>query len=110
MRAFLDARARADWAKACAYLAAEQRKMLEQLIKRMSGNAACAKAMGGLADGVPASAFAHEAEVRDVLSLRVGGGHAFLIYTRPGGEVYATALGREGGAWKVISVGQTALD
>jgi hypothetical protein len=109
VRGFLDARARADWAKACAYLAAEQRRSFAGLIKGGRGNAACAKAMGKMAAGVPARAFADEAEILHVLSLRVGGGHAFLIYTRPGGKVYATALGREGGAWKVISVGPTAL-
>jgi hypothetical protein len=109
VQAFLDARAGAEWGKACSYLAAEQHEMLEQLAGA-SGSGACAKAMGLLAAEVPASAFAKEAEIVDVLSLRIGGGHAFLIYTRPEGKVYATALGHESGSWKVISVGPTALN
>jgi hypothetical protein len=109
VQAFLDARTRADWANACSYLAAKQRTMFERLARGKSGNAACAEGMGLLAAHVPASAFAHEAEILEVLSLRVGGGNAFLIYSRPGGKVYATALGSEDGAWKVISVGPTAL-
>lgn len=106
---FLDARADADWAKACSFLATEQRAMFEKLIKGKSGNAACAEGMEALASGVAASAFAHEAGIGEVLSLRVGGGHAFLIYTRLEGKVYATALSREDGAWKIVSVGPTAL-
>jgi hypothetical protein len=109
VKAFLDARAKAEWAAACAYLAADSRQTFERLVAGKSGNAACAQGMKALATGVPASAFVHEAEIEDVLSLRVGGGKAFLIYARTPGEVYATALGREGGAWKVISVGATAL-
>jgi hypothetical protein len=45
-----------------------------------------------------------EEEARiEVLSLRIGGKYAFLIYRRSDG-VWATALGRQGGAWRVISV------
>jgi hypothetical protein len=55
---FLDARADADWAEACSFLAAEQRTTFEQLIKGKSGSAACAEGMEALATGVPASAFA----------------------------------------------------
>jgi hypothetical protein len=106
---FLDARAAGDWAGACTFLAAKPHREFERLIKGKSGNAACAAGMEALTVGVPASAFDHEAEILDVLSLRVGGGHAFLIYTRPGGKIYTTALGHEGGAWKVISVGPTLL-
>ena len=84
LQAFLDARAAADWAEACTYLAVRQRQEFERLVKTdKRGNAACASAMGVLASGVPAGAFAEEAEIADVLSLRVGRGNAFLIYTRP---------------------------
>jgi hypothetical protein len=40
----------------------------------------------------------------------VGRGNAFLIYTRPGeNKVYANAFAEEGGTWKVVSIGPTAL-
>jgi len=104
-RAFYDARAAAEWNRACARLAAEQRRASE----RLAGRNRCGAALARLAQGIPARAFAEEAEIDAVLSLRVGGGHAFLIYARPGGKVFATALRREGNAWKVFSVGPTAL-
>jgi hypothetical protein len=109
VRAYLEARARGDWAEACARLAAEQRQAFARLTPRGRGNAACAEAMRKLANQVPAGAFVRESEIVDVLSLRVGGGRAFLIYTRPGGKVYATALIREAGAWKVVSVSPATL-
>lgn len=111
VQAFLDARVSANWARACSLLAAEQRRMFEQLAKRTKegGSGTCAEIMAAFASGVPASAFAEEANIVDVLSLRVGEEHAFLIYTRPDGNVYATAITREGGGWKIISVGPTQL-
>jgi hypothetical protein len=111
LQAFLDARAVADWATACSYLAADQRAEFESLVKSSQrGNAVCAQAMGALAQGVPPSAFNEETEIDYVLSLRVGEGNAFLIYTRPdANKIYASALAREDGTWKVISVGPTVL-
>jgi hypothetical protein len=105
VRAFVDARAAAEWGRACAFLAIERRRESEQL----AAERRCGPALAKLARGIPARAFAEEAEIERVLSLRVGGGHAFLIYTRPGGEAFATALQRERGTWKVLSVGPTAL-
>ena len=111
LRAFLDARADADWATACSYLAAEQRAEFESLVdggKR--GNAACAETMRAFADGVPPSAYDEEAQIDYVLSLRVGEGNAFLIYTRPGeSKIFANAFADEGGTWKVVSVGPTVV-
>jgi hypothetical protein len=107
--AFLDARARADWRKACDYLAAEQRQTFRRLVKGRVDRPGCAVGMETLATNVPRSAFVHEAEITEVLSLRLGGGRAFLIYARPNAKIYATALSREGGAWKVVSVGPTLL-
>jgi hypothetical protein len=105
VRRFRDARAAANWREACACLAARQRRESEAL----AGERSCARAMGKLAAGVPPRAFVREAELERVLSLRVGGGGAFLIYARAGGKVYATALRREGDAWKIVSVAPTAL-
>ena len=111
LQAFLDARAAADWATACSYLAAEQRAEFESLgngDKR--GNAACAETMRVFADGVPPSAYDEEAQIDYVLSLRVGEGNAFLIYTRPNtNKIYANALTEEDGTWKVVSVGPTVI-
>ena len=57
-----------------------------------------------------ARAYEEEAQIDYVLSLRVGEGHAFLIYTRPDtNKIYANALREEDGTWKVVSVGPTVL-
>jgi hypothetical protein len=66
--------------------------------------------MRGLSTGVPPTAFDREARIDYVLSLRVGEGNAFLIYTRPGeSKVFANALADEDGTWKVVSVGPTVI-
>jgi hypothetical protein len=110
VRAFLDARARADWAGACALLAARPLAEFSQLAGAAKpSERACARGMALAARGVPRSAFADEARIERVLSLRVGRGDAFLIYTRADGKAYATGLGHEHGAWRVISVGATPL-
>ncbi|HWO16624.1 MAG TPA: hypothetical protein VNM89_07925 [Solirubrobacterales bacterium] len=111
LQAFLDARAAAEWASACSYLAAEQRAEFESLGNAdKRGNAACAETMRAFATGVPSSAYDEEAQIDYVLSLRVGEGHAFLIYTRPDtNKIYANALREEDGTWKVVSVGPTVI-
>ena len=110
LRTFYDARAEADWATACRFLAAPQKAEFAGFVRGKSGNAACAEAMRGLAAGVPERAFDREARIDYVLSLRVGEGNAFLIYTRPGeAQVYANAFAREGGDWKVVSVGPSVI-
>ena len=109
VRAFLDARARADWKVACRHAAAKQRRTFERLAVGRNGIEACARGMALLARGIPARAFRREAAIGEVLSLRKGGGYAFLIYCPADGEVYARALRLEGGSWRVISVGPTKL-
>jgi len=110
LRAFYDARAAGDWARACTYLASRQKAEFASFVRGRGGNAACAEAMRGLASQVPASAFDKEARIDYVLSLRVGEGNAFLIYTRPGeAQVYANAFADEGGTWKVVSVGPSVV-
>ncbi len=108
---FLDARAARNWEQACSLLAAKPLTEYENLLKDSTkkGIPACAEAMRVFATGVPDSAFAEEAEISEVLSLRTDDEYAFLIYTRPDGKVYATAISREGGSWKIISVGPTEI-
>ena len=110
LQAFYDARAEADWATACTFLAARQKAEFASFVRGKSGNAACAEAMRALAQGIRPAAFDREARIDYVLSLRVGDGNAFLIYTRPGeAQVYANAFADEGGTWKVVSVGPSVV-
>jgi hypothetical protein len=96
VRSFLDARAARRWAAVCSHLAVRVRREQERF-----GDASCPAAMASFAARARDSVLREEAEI-EVLSLRVGRGHAFLIYRRPDG-VWATALTREGGRWKVLT-------
>lgn len=98
VQAYLNARASGNWAKVCSYLAAKPRAEQE----RFAGGAPCAKAMASFAAHAQTSVLEEEARIA-VLSFRVGGKYAFLIYRRPDG-IWATALTREAGNWKVVSV------
>jgi hypothetical protein len=104
VQAYLDARAARDWSDVCSHLAGKPRA--EQ--GRYAGGAGCAKAMASFAADASSAVLRQEAEV-DVLSFRVGGGYAFLIYRRRDG-VYATALSRESGSWKIVSVTPTPVE
>lgn len=95
VQAYLNARAARDWAKVCSHLAAKPRAEQE----RFGGGASCAEAMASFAAKASTATLAEEA----VLSFRVGGKYAFLIYRRPDG-VWATALAREASAWKIVTV------
>jgi hypothetical protein len=98
VRAYLDARAARRWVAVCSHLAARPRA--EQ--SRYGGGVPCPRAIESFNSQVPDGTLAAEARI-GVLSLRVGGKYAFLIYRRTDG-VWATALTPEGGEWKVISV------
>ena len=106
---FYDARAARNWALACEMLAAKPRAEYERLLKsEKSGVAACTETMAALSQQVPTSAFVEEAEIEEVLSFRTDDEYAFLIYTRPDGKVYATAVAQEDG-WKIVSVGPAEI-
>jgi hypothetical protein len=64
--------------------------------------------MAAFAEGVPPSALAAEAQV-EVLSLRVEGDRAFLVYKGPGDAVAAIPMAKEDGAWKVGAMAATPL-
>jgi hypothetical protein len=95
---YLDARAAGNWSTVCQLLAAKPRREQEQF----GGGASCAQAMASFAADASTATLREEAEI-EVLSFRVGDKYTFLIYRRPDG-IFATALSREGGAWKLISV------
>jgi hypothetical protein len=95
---YLDARAADNWSTACQLLAAKPRREQEQF----GGGASCAQAMASFAADASPATLREEAEI-EVLSFRVGDKYTFLIYRRPDG-IFATALSREGGQWKLISV------
>lgn len=98
VQAYLEARAARDWEAACSRLAAKVRA--EQ--SRFAGGASCAEAMESFATDASDASLAQEADI-DVLSARIGGGYAFVIYRRSGG-VYAMPLVPEDGTWRLLLV------
>ncbi len=110
LQAFYDARAAANWAKACTYLAARAKAEFAGFVKGKSGNAACAEAMRGLASQVPQSAFAREARIDYVLSLRIGRRQRLPhLHPHRREQGLRQRVRRRGRAWKVVSVGPTVV-
>jgi hypothetical protein len=110
LQAYLDARAAGDWASACSYLTFSTRLLLEKFAERVPRlrGAGCAEVMAAFAQGVPPAALAAEARI-EVISLRVEGDRAFVIYRSPGNRVSTTPMAKENGAWKVAGMGATPL-
>jgi hypothetical protein len=84
-QAYLDARLAGDWALACSYLSSSMKSQLVQLAGRGDGSADCTEAMRALTQGVSKEALRNAADIR-VLSMRVEGGQAFLLYRDGGGS------------------------
>lgn len=98
VRAYLDARAAREWDVVCSHLAPKARQEYVRI-----GKGSCARGMEAFFGEAPEQALREETEI-DVLSFRAGGDFGFLIYERPDGKVYATAVEPKGGGWKLISV------
>ena len=110
LQAYLDARAAGEWARACSQLSSGARELLAKFAERgqkLEGQG-CAGAMAAFAEGVPPSVLAAEAQI-EVLSFRVEGDSAFLIYEGPPDTVSAIPMVEEDGAWKVSGMGSTPL-
>lgn len=107
---FLDARAAGDWRAACSHLAKSVVESLAQLGGQAKGGTpSCAELLGRLTNPAAKEELKKEAEQADVGSLRVEGERAFVIYRGLDGTVLAVSMTREGGAWKVGSLGGTPL-
>jgi hypothetical protein len=110
LKAYLDARAGGDWDRACAGISAG----LEAEIEHLGGPATqdersrCAKALRTLTEGVPASALRISAAIH-VLSMRLDGSTAYVIYKNGEGAPTAIPMTREGNEWKVAALDGSAL-
>ncbi len=107
LHGFLDARTERNWAAACGYLSRPTRQGIEGL-GGSGGSQSCAAALGALSANVPRSNL-REAAIADVGALRSEGDRAFLIYRGAEEVVYAIAMSREGGEWKVGSLAGVPL-
>jgi hypothetical protein len=109
-QAYLDARLAGDWALACSYLSGPTRTQLEQFGGQAGrgGSSDCAQVMRAFTEGVPKEVLRNAADIR-VLSMRVEGGQAFLIYRDGEGLPSSVPMNEEGGAWKVAAIAGSAL-
>jgi hypothetical protein len=106
----LDARAERNWAAACRYLSKATKAGLAQLgsrVPQLKGTG-CPTQLGAVT-GTIAKAKLREAAIANLISARIQGDRAFLIYRGAHGQVEAVAALREGGAWKVASLGAVPL-
>ncbi len=107
LQTYLDARAAGRWAKACFYLAAPMRAQLRQFVKDAAG---CVDAIEALTAGVPKAALRQNTRIDEVLSFRVKGASAFLLFNGPPKTtLYEAPLARESGEWRVAALAPSAL-
>jgi hypothetical protein len=104
-KAYLDAQAAGQWARACSYLTVKVRASLEGLGKQAKG---CAGAMATLLAKAPKATLRTAADIH-VISMRVKSDQAFVIYRDASGTAYNLPLNREGGNWRVGALAGIAL-
>ncbi len=100
---FFKAMASSDYAKLCEGLSASNRKELEAFDKAKHKKAGCPALLKALiaTRGLPE---ARKAAAGKLISVRVKGSTAFVIFKPKGGKPSYFVLKREGGAWKAISL------
>ncbi len=105
---FLEARAEADWAGQCRYLAAAAVKPLEQLgaqSPQLKGKD-CAAILETLSGGLPAATRVNTLTA-GIASLRFEGERGFALYHGPEGVDYFVPMAKEDGKWKVGALAPT---
>ena len=98
LKAYLQARAREDWASACAQLAKPTRQGYEKLATSSSKGKApsCAQVLAAFSKGADLS----DPLTGALVSLRVHGQNAFALFYGPGHQQYMVPMNREAGEWK----------
>lgn len=105
LSAYLEARAKDDWAKQCTLLAKATVAPLEQLAARSAQfkGKGCAAVLEALMGRAPASTRANTL-THSVASLRVEGDRSFALYHGPGGVSYFVPMVKEDGQWKLGAI------
>jgi hypothetical protein len=108
LHAYLQAKARGDWAGACEAASEQFAEELEKLIeqaKTKSGGPkpkGCAQTLELLYGNAQSSSPQGPSQVAEVLSFRIrADGYAYLIFKDPEGEVKFIAMANDNGTWKV---------
>jgi hypothetical protein len=110
LKAYLQARAKADWPAACRYLSASTRQGFEKLASSSSSSSSKSKAPGC---APILAALSKGADLSDpfsghLLSLRVHGINAFALFYGPHHQQYIVPMNREGGQWRLTQTAAIA--
>lgn len=111
LKTYLDARAAGDWARACMGVSAGLNAEFRQFGRQSAQGGklpSCAETMRTLTAGVPASALRTAAAIH-VLSMRLEGSTAFLLYKNGDGTPSEIPMAHESGEWKVGALDGSAL-
>lgn len=107
LAAFLRARAHGEWAKVCTYLTRAIRREMEGFAKSSTAKTKdCGAALGALQRG--SAAERADALTGGVVSVRVKGTSAFVLFLGPHGSKYVMPMQNEGGGWKVTQTAPLA--
>jgi hypothetical protein len=107
LRTYLDARAAGNWARACAETSAEFREQLATVVSTSKGDQkpeGCTTTLRVFLGRVPRSTMRGTAEIEGLLSFRVAGDYAYVIFRGADGTVRFIAMVDENGEWKVNTV------
>lgn len=104
---YLSAVAGRDYAEACALLSKSLTGSLEAMVKP-GRRLACGQILGRLLSPTASRVSAQQAE-GEVFKVRVEGDRAIVVFRAPGARLWALPLSREGGAWKVTTLGASIL-
>jgi hypothetical protein len=94
LKAYLGARAAADWSAACRLLASSVREGYEKLAT--GKDIGCAEVLAALSKGAGLS----DPLTGHLLSLRVKGANGFALFYGPDRRQYMVPMNREGGEWR----------
>lgn len=107
LRAYLAALRAKEMTRACALASSEFRKQLARLIEQAKtrGNAekpdGCAGVLQVLFGGIPEDALGVLTQAGELLSFRVEGDYAYLIFRGSQGKAMFVAMANEEGGWRV---------
>jgi hypothetical protein len=107
---FLDARSRREWAAACSYLTREVQGSLETTAERAEGEpSGCPDVLAKITNPAAMAGLRREAAAADVVSVRIEGVRAFVVYRGIGGTVLTYPLRKDGGSWRVAALGPVPI-
>jgi len=102
LAAYLDARAEADWSRACVYLGSNVKGQLQAVVAKAPQykGKGCGAVLGAFSAGLPTVARVNTM-TNGLGSLRVDGDRGFALYHGSEGIDYFIPMSKEDGVWKV---------